>query len=375
MEHGLLEELSKSYFSFVRAILSVRLEGEGSVNVRLAWVMLFMLVMLIPLTQSGIVRAVNVDVYVLFAPPTCCAKDAGELVEATVAITTVEDLRSAAFTVTYNSSLLSFVDVRQGYFFPSPPLSTYSFSSNGSSGTINVQIVLSPSQGSLSGNGSLATIRFRSNSWPESAYSLLDFTQTRLLDSNALQIAHESLGGVYFWKSALPDPLVVGTFFDMYTPRGGLGNGFIFGGRYYAGETIDIQAKIRYNDYPVQHKLVSFEVHNPTNETVLYRSSMTAADGVARLALRPPTRRDSNGMWMCFAIAEVDQKIFWDQCLIIVIVPQPVGGYSFSSNQKEAYSPISPLGLCLVIVLGVLAKKANQKIMQGLRRTRHFRRS
>jgi hypothetical protein len=58
--------------------------------------------------------------YLLMTPPACIAKEIGELFDVAINISSVENLRSVGFTVTYNASLLNVEQIAEGSFFPAP---------------------------------------------------------------------------------------------------------------------------------------------------------------------------------------------------------------------------------------------------------------
>jgi hypothetical protein len=82
---------------------------------------------------------------------------------------------------------------------------------------------------------------------------------------------------------------------------------------------VDLQALVTYNEWPVQSKLVAFEIHAPAGSTILpiYRENFTEADGVAWVKFRIPWPcvnpwTDVFGEWTAIATVEVAKQIVTD---------------------------------------------------------------
>lgn len=261
---------------------------------------------------DSVAYGVPADAYLFITPSMYVAKEIGELFDIAINMSNVEDLRSLKFTVTYNTSLLDVTQVIQGPFFPSPPEVYFEFEKNESLGFVMVNMSLADSEAPRSGNGTLAWISFKVVQGPESCVSSpLDLEQTLLLNSALNPIAHDLVGAVYFWKSMQPDSPLGGRLLDLYTQKGGKGQNEP-GGEFVAGEMAYFISRVTYNDYPVQQKLVVFEVRSPLNETVVILVAATDQDGFAQISFRIPNIPSSNGTWTGISVVDIAGETVWD---------------------------------------------------------------
>ena len=307
------------------------------------------------------------DAYLFMTPPMYIAKETGELFDIAVNISNVENLRSLEFTVAYNTSLLDVAQVIQGSFFPSTPGSYFEFEKNESLGSIKVNMSLADLEPPRSGNGTLAWISFEVVQSPESCVnSPLNLQQTLLLNSALIPIPHDSVGAVYFWRSMQPDPPVEGRLLDLYTQKGGEGSNEP-GGEFACGEIVYLISRVTYNSDPVQQKLVAFEVRNPLNQSVVFRTAITDQDGLAEISFRILGIPSSNGTWAAISVVEIAEETVWDTISFRVHITMPIGGYSFSI---EGHTTEKPLTLCLAIVtvLTAVFTVIKRKVHKGLRR-------
>jgi hypothetical protein len=207
------------------------------------------------------------------------------------------------------------VKVVQGSFFPLPPRSALErLEINETTGFVWVRMSISGSEPVINGTGTLATITFNVRSAPthqEKACCELDLYDTLLYDDSMMAIAHDSLGGHYFYGSIQEDPPVDGRLLDLYTQRGGTGQG-VSGGTFKMGEIVEIYALLIYNGWPVQRKLVAFAVLDPRNKTILVEVVSTDSEGVARAGFRISSLPENLGTWTIFSTAEVRDETVWD---------------------------------------------------------------
>jgi len=309
------------------------------------------------------------DAYLFMTPPMYIAKETGELFDIAVNISNVENLRSLEFTVAYNTSLLDVAQVVQGTFFPSPQGSYFEFEKNESLGFVKVNMSLTDSETPRSGNGTLAWISFEVVQGPESCVSSpLDLQQTLLLNSALIPITHDSVGAVYFWRSMQPDPPVEGRLLDLYTQKGGEGSNEP-GGEFGCGENVYLISNVTYNSYPVQQKLVAFEVRNPLNQSVVFRTAITDQDGLAEISFRILGIPSNNGTWAAISVVEIAEETVWDTTSFRVDVTMPIGGYSFPIEGYTAEKPLT-LYLSIVTILAAVFTMIRRETYRGLRRSR-----
>ena len=263
----------------------------------------------------------------LFVNPTMYVAHArGELFNVTIDVINIENLSSYQFTVVYNNSLLKPERVSPESFFPPAPLSHMNYDNNTTLGSIGITSSLANPTDSVSGSGTLASVTFRVISVPDSCLgSPLELRQTLLLDSAHVPIFHDLVGALYFWKSAGPDPPIEGRLLDVYTPKGGKGQGQP-DGKYTLGEEVQLIAEVTYNGLPVQGKLVAFQCQNPSGQISILRTAITDQNGFATVSFRIPNVLDSLGTWTAISVVEIAEKVAWD--IVTFEVVTAVGGFS-----------------------------------------------
>jgi len=309
----------------------------------------------------------SVHTCLFITPPMYIATGISELFDATVNISSVENLRSLEFTLAYNTSLLDVAQVVQASFFPSPPGSYFEFEKNESLGFVKVNMSLADSETPRSGNGTLAFISFEVVQGPEQCVSSpLGLQQTLLLNSESIQIAHDSVGAVYFWRSLQPDPPEEDRLLDLYTQKAGVGPNEP-GGEFVTGEIVHLVSRVTYNSDPVQQKLVAFQVRNPINETVLTTTVVTDEDGLAETSFRIPWILSSNGTWTAVSVVEIAEEIVWDTISFQVYWKPPVGGHSFPIEEDTTEKPLIPY-LALVAILTASFATVKRRTHKGLGR-------
>jgi hypothetical protein len=299
---------------------------------------------------NPIVYGESADAYLFISPLMYIAKETGELFHVAINISSVENLHSLGFTVTYNTSFLDVAQVVQGSFFPLPPKSYFEFEKNESAGFIKVNISLADSETPRSGDGALAWISFKVVQGASSCVSSpLVLEQSLLLNSEFIPIVHDSVGAVYFWKSITPDPPGESRLLDLYTQKAGEGPNEP-GGEFKVGEEVRLISRVTYNDYPLQQKLVAFEVRNSLNESVELRTAITDEDGLAAISFRIPDIPSSNGSWTAISTVDIAGKVAWDTISFRVYLRIPVGGYSFPIKGYTTATHLTPY-LALIGIL------------------------
>jgi hypothetical protein len=299
----------------------------------------------------------------IMTPTVNVAKETGQVFDIGVDVCDVRDLCAAKIIITYNSSLLDIEQVTQGTFFPAPPKSNFGFQKNRTLGLITVDISLKNVTTPLNGSGPLFYARFKVIYGPEKSVNCpLKFELTSLLDRSAVQIEHVCVGAIYFWKSVQPDPPLEGRLIDLYTQNGGVGLGQ-FGGGFVRGGLVNLTACVTYNDYPVQQKLVGFEVHNPLDKVIVMRTAITNEDGLAEIDFRIPLTPDSVGTWSAIATVDIAEEVVWDTLNFNVSQYIPVGGYSTTTANYISVLPSSTYivaTLMLTLIIVFLGKKLAQ---------------
>jgi hypothetical protein len=159
-----------------------------------------------------------------------------------------------------------------------------------------------------------------------------------------------------------PDPPTAGLLLDVYTQKDGVGPNEP-GGEFTCGEEVNLTSLVTYSDFPVQSKLVSYEIRNPSNETVSIRVAITDHDGYAEISFRIPQLPTSNGTWRVISVVEVAGQIAWDTLTFQVYCLIPVGGYSFPIDAYTIEKPL-PLYLALVAILTAVFTITKRKIIR-----------
>lgn len=98
---------------------------------------------------------------------------------------------------------------------------------------------------------------------------------------------------------------------DLSTQKGGEGIGEP-SPPFAPGENVELRARLTFNDVPQENILVSFQVQDPNNETVIVRTQFTDDNGVATIEFRIPISPCRLGTWRAFAISEVKGLTAWD---------------------------------------------------------------
>jgi len=284
-----------------------------------------------------------------------------ETFNVTVDVINIGNLSSYQFTFFYNNSLLQIEQVSPGSFFPSTPLSCFE-SDNKTPDSVEITCSLNDFADSTSGTGTLALITLKAIHVSSSCLgSPLELGQTLLLDSARVPIVHDLVGALYFWKSAGPDPPIEGRLLDVYTQRGGIGQGQP-DGNYRLGEEVKLISKATYNGQPVQRKLVAYEVQNPSNQFSILRSGTTDQNGLTMISFKIPNVLDSIGTWTAIAAVEIAEKTAWDIVTFEVTVT-PVGGFSTAVGVSGRESPSIPYPMtvfALILVFPITRHKAKK---------------
>ena len=329
---------------------------------RSALVLVLVCVLFTLLPTAPISNALDSYPYLFINPTMYVAHVRDEIFNVTVDVINAENLSSYQFTFFYNNSLLQIEQVSQGSFFPSTPRSCFIFD-NKTSDSVEITCSLNDSTDSASGTGTLALISLKAIHVPDSCLgSPLELRQALLLDSARVPIVHDLVGAVYFWKSVGPDPPIEGRLLDVYTQRGGIGQGQP-DGKYKLGEEVELISKVTYNGQPVQQKLVAYEVQNPSNQFSIVRTGTTDQNGLTTIRFGIPNVLDSIGTWTAIAVVEIAEKVAWDIVTFEVTSVTPIGGFSTAVRGSGRESPLIPYhmtALAFILVFVLTKHKAKQ---------------
>jgi hypothetical protein len=330
-----------------------------------ALVLILALSLLVPFFTIPKSNATAPGVYLSINPSMYIAQAKGETFTLDVEIANAANLSSCQFTVTYNTSLLKVIQVLQGSFFPLSSPSHFSSEINNSKGTVKVNCSIDNPANSTTGSGTLASITFeviQNPNWCADGRPI-KLTQTVLLDSRKTPIVHDAVGAVYFWKTLEPDPPVGGRLLDVYTQRGGSGQGQP-DGNFTFGEEVQLISDVTYNGQPVQQKLVAFQVLNSLSQTVILRTAITDQNGRASISFKIPNVFESLGTWKVISVVEIAEEIAWDIVTFGVISVTPVGGYSISKRGASEANPWASYQMILMAlsIFLIAAKPRGRRI-------------
>ncbi len=313
-------------------------------------------------TVLGGVRLVHGDqsvTYLVLTPSMVVADQLGENFEMSVEIINAVNVISAQFTLAYDPAVLRVVTAIRGSLMLSPPTGSFSYNVNAVLGSLQVSASV-PSATPMNGNGTVAVVTFDIIGTPSlGAGSSVKIAQSTLLDKTSVPIVHDVVGALVFWQNVVPDPPVSGRVLDLYTQKGGLGQG-VPGGSFVAGELVMLTAAVTFNGEPVQQKLVSFEVHNPQNETIVLRSGTTDSLGITSISFRIPIDPSSYGQWTGIAVVDIGGEIAWDTITFNVSPLIPTGGYSTITAQSPQLSMV--LVMSVISIFAIVLREISHGI-------------
>jgi hypothetical protein len=173
------------------------------------------------------------------------------------------------------------------------------------------------------GDGKLATLYFKAiyeTLAPLEVWSKIEFITFRYPDGSSEDMLVLNTYGLDIGYSRA-DPAdyrapvkTLGLVIDVYTQYP-----FPYGGQeahkpsdmFGPQQQVELFAKVTYNEYPVQQKLVGFEIHH--GDYVFWREATTDADGVAHISFRIPWPCENPedeifGKWYVIATVEVAER-------------------------------------------------------------------
>jgi len=304
--------------------------------------------------SSWVGISINPSVYI--------AHQKNELFNITVNIDNVENFSGYRLSLTYNNSLLTVAQVFLGSFFAAPPKSQFSFDNSTTPGSLQINCSLSNPANPISGSGILASVTFKAlyvqNSTLESPLKL---SQSVLLDSKLNPIVHDYVDALYFWNSMEPDPPVDGRLLDVYTQKGGVGEGQP-DGNFTLAEVVYLTTSVSYNGNPVQSKLIAFQVKNPLNQTIVIRTAISDMNGMATVSFKIPNDVSSVGTWSGISVVDIAQEVVWDTITFQVNAITPVGGFSISLSETPRFNVLLPYQIMVfTLILAFVAAKRKAK--------------
>lgn len=170
------------------------------------------------------------------------------------------------------------------------------------------------------GGGVVATIRFQgiyAEEYPWEATCWLDLYDIKFSDDEATPIPQgTSLDGFYRIKG-----YVLGRQLDIYTqyPDGFNGKGPNEpSDAFMPQDLVCLTAYLTYNLDPIQNKLVSFEIHSPYDDHIIYLSGITNTEGYVTVCWRIPwpcpdwPEDEIFGIWTVYSTAYVANQVVTD---------------------------------------------------------------
>jgi len=307
---------------------------KNYLHVLTVWLLLVIALSLCSLARSFYVEGDFANPYVFVSPPVHVAKETGELFDMAINVCDVNNLHSFEFKLSYNTSLLDVTQAVQGPFLPPPPQSSVTIETNESAGFVWMNVSVVDSEPGRSGDGILARITFTVTLGAACSQSLLDLQDTSLCDDSNTPISHDSIDGLYFWKSAQPDPPPPGRLLDLCTQKGGVGPDEP-GGAFLAGEIVELLSRVTYNDWPVQNILVLFQVIEPLGSTVVVQADATDENGWANISFRIATLPESYGLWTAVSVAAIADETVWDTLNFLCVSELPYGPTAIFTNPSK----------------------------------------
>jgi len=241
-----------------------------------------------------------------------------------VVIVNATHLSSFEFKLGYNTTLLDAINITEGPFLKSFGSTSTTMEIHDPEGYVLINIALLASTLPAEGNGILATLKFRvtyATVYPETVVCNLDLYDTELNDPLGQLILHTVVDGWYEFVPLPPQPPCIGPAIDVYTqkldPYGGKGPNMpsdAFGPQ----EEVILYAYVSYDCEPVQNKLVVFEVKNPSDEPVIFRTATSNAEGIATSSFRIPWEAKEAeslfGEWTIYGSVEIGETKVNDTC-------------------------------------------------------------
>jgi hypothetical protein len=170
------------------------------------------------------------------------------------------------------------------------------------------------------GGGVLATIKFQgiyAEEYPWVGSCPLNLTDIKLSDDEVKPIPQDpEIDGLYTIKG-----YILGRQLDVFTqypdPFNGKGPNEP-SDAFMPQDNVTLYAYLTYNLDPIQNKLVSFEIHSPHDDYIVYLSAITNTTGYATVNFRIPwpcpawPQDEIFGIWHVYATADVANQLVTD---------------------------------------------------------------
>jgi hypothetical protein len=225
------------------------------------------------------------------------------------------------FKLYYNTTLLGVISVTEGPFLQG--WGTTMFAKHVELDYVYVLIVLwgpYPLPSYPGGSGVVATIRFQgiyAEEFPWVGSSALDIDEVLFADDTPISIPQ----GTHLDGSYTIDGYILGRQLDVYTQYE---DGFNGKGPYKPSDAfmpqdlVCLTAYLTYNLDPIQNKLVTFEIHSPTDVHIIYLDAITNSSGYATVCWRIPwpcpdwPEDEIFGIWNVSSTAYVANELVMD---------------------------------------------------------------
>jgi hypothetical protein len=229
----------------------------------------------------------------------------------------------AEFKLNYNTTLLEVKDVTEGPFLQG--FGTTWFVTHVEFDYVYVLVLFYPIDVTNpvswpEGGGVLATITFQgiyAQEFPWVGSCALDLTDVKIADDLAMPIPQEpEVDGLYTIKG-----YILGRQLDVFTqypdPFNGKGPNEP-SDAFMPQDLVCLTAYLTYNLDPIQNKLVSFEIHSPYDDHIIYLTGITNTTGYATVCFRIPwpcpdwPQPEIFGNWTVYANAYVANLLVTD---------------------------------------------------------------
>ncbi len=218
-----------------------------------------------------------------------------------VSIVDIADLYGWEFKLYYTSMVLNATSLAEGPFLASLGSTyfhviTFTDTFNATHGLIHATCTLTEPGSGVDGNGTLATLTFKTKSPGD---TLLYFQDTIVIDSNDNPISHTTQHGIVHFQIVM----------DVYTQKGGIGPGEP-SDAFSPQSTIILYGRVVYNKAPIPNFPVQFALYDPLGNPTL-RTATTNQDGLATSSIITSATW-LHGNYTLIAATEIQQRTFND---------------------------------------------------------------
>jgi hypothetical protein len=187
---------------------------------------------------------------------------------------------------------------------------------------------------------------------PETVGSPIRISQVQLYGPNLEELDCRSVSAILFWRSIMPNESNGDRRIDLYTQKGGVGQGNP-GGWFGFGDVVNLKANVTYADWPQQNLLVAFQAIDPLNNTAMILVTETDENGFAETSFKLPEVSESVGLWTVVSSVDIACEVVWDT--LTFLVSSQVGGETTVIERYHGhYIYFAVVG---ILVLGLAASK------------------